>query len=253
MTMSAANVFSQLLARLEAVGGQIKSATIDRTGNFEIEVDHPDVTLRHDARSARASVRFVRIECRRGQFPAVHAAVDPADIMTVIEGWMKEGGACGSAALLTPTPESSAFESAFAEENELAREAAAEREGYGLGRSLYAPPSPAQRALDRAAELKRRREGWGVDRPPESALRPLSDRQGKPYCVVIVKNVRGIPDATNAEEHWLPTLADAQWLVREAKQDARVGHIELTDHRPGGKDWYYDRDRSGFWKRTVHH
>lgn len=84
-------VFTALLPRLESVGGQIKDAQIHADGYFIIGSDHPDVALIHGRGDDT-----VQIRCRKGMFPPTRAHVDVDDIMTIIEGWMKEaGGKCG--------------------------------------------------------------------------------------------------------------------------------------------------------------
>lgn len=243
-------VFTALLPRLESVGGQIRVAQIHANGYFVIESEHPDVMLIHDR-----GEDTVQIRCDKGMFPPTRAHVDVDDIMTVIEGWMKEaGGKCGASKAELPCEKCGHSSYEHDMTGCLVAPCECHERGPRYGTVGMTREKAYQKGYERRPEelraelLAKKRQVWGVDKPPPqhpTTLRGYHTTSGNPYCVV----TRG---TGGTEEHWLHTLADAQWMVREAKQDSRINHIELTDHRPGGKEWYYDRDRSGFWKRTVH-
>jgi hypothetical protein len=166
MTAPNIPVFAALLGKLEALGGEIIAAGVANDGSFKISVNHPDVNI-----DRRGYEDTVTIRCRRNLFPPTRSHVDVDNIMTVIQGWMKEAGSkCGKTALMTPTKESEAFERAFNEENELARETAAENADYGLGREITEAVRQ-RKANERAAALKRKRREWGVDGRGDKTMR----------------------------------------------------------------------------------
>ena len=235
---------TNLLAKLESLGGEIQYSTADYDGSLIIKVNHPDVTIKR-----RTGDDTVEILCRKGFFPPTRAHVDVDDIITVISGWMKEAGSkCNKPALMTPTKESEAFESAFNEENELARETAAENADYGLGREITEAVRQ-RKANERAATLKRKRREWGVDKPSivEASYQHhrRMDRETAPPSHRW--QVR-CPQAHAFAGYAL--LEDAEAHIRDLKLNTYVTHIELEDTREPAREWYYDK-LNGRWRKTA--
>ena len=142
--------FVGLLTKLESLGGEIEHETANFDGSFVIGVNHPDVTINRVTGQDTVTIR-----CRRGLFPPTRAHVDVDDIMTVIEGWMKEaGGGCGKEAAPNKLP-IEGDECPNCHSGTIVKEDGELRCAGECGKIWKT----------RAEVLRQKRERWGVDRP----------------------------------------------------------------------------------------
>ena len=269
MSIASVSFITGLFTKLEALGGEIDYENFNYDGSFVVSVYHPDVTI-----NRRTGDDTVQIRCRRGMFPPTRAHVDVDDIMTVIEGWMKEaGGKCGASKAELPCEKCGHSSYEHDMTGCLVAPCECHERGPRYGTVGMTREKAYQKGYERRPEelraelLAKKRREWGVDRQTgreemrssyEADLEAFENEREtmKKAGFEAYGNYRLAVGKGNGAQgvitRFTNTLQNAKALVAQWKLLPAATHIELEDTRPGGRIWYYDRDRSGFWKRTVH-